>query len=59
MPMAMFTFIEGYDLSGKMIAPFYTHQCSRLGTSVKDIKNVLPNSTVKESLAANKFTATD
>ena len=38
MPMPVFTFLEEYDLSGKTIAPFCTHEGSGLGRSVTDIK---------------------
>ena len=33
MPMAVLTFLEEYDFSGKMIVPFCTHQGSGLGSS--------------------------
>ena len=51
MPMPVFTFLEEYDLSGKTIAPFCTHEGSGLGRSVTDIKKVCPQSTVMDGLA--------
>ncbi len=51
MPMAVFTFLEEYDFSGKTIIPFSTHEGSGLGSSVEDIKKLCPNSTVLEGLA--------
>jgi flavodoxin len=51
MPMAVFTFLEEYDFSGKTIIPFCTHEGSGLGSSVEDIKKLCPNSTVLEGLA--------
>lgn len=39
MPMAVFTFLEQYDLSGKTIIPFCTNEGSGMGVSEKDIKN--------------------
>ena len=51
MPMPVFTFLEEYDLSGKNIAPFCTHEGSGLGRSVSDIKKTCPNSTVLEGFA--------
>ncbi len=56
MPMAMFTFIENNDLSGKTIIPFCTHMGSGLGSSVKDIKAALPDSDVKDGFACNAST---
>ncbi len=56
MPMAMFTFIENNDLSGKTIIPFCTHTGSGLGRSVKDIKAALPDSDVKDGFACNAST---
>lgn len=46
-------FLESYDLSGKTIAPFTTHQGSGLGQSVADIRSVCPNSTIVTGLAIN------
>jgi flavodoxin len=51
MPMPVFTFLEEYDLSGKTIAPFCTHEGSGLGRSVSDIKKTSPKATVLEGLA--------
>lgn len=50
MPMAMFTFIESYDLSGKTIAPFCTSASTGIGTSVRDLTEALPDSNVTEGL---------
>ena len=38
MPMAVFTFLENADLSGKTIYPLCTNEGSGLGKSVSDIK---------------------
>ncbi len=56
MPMAMFTFIENNDLSGKTIIPFCTHMGSGLGRSVEDIRSILPDSDVKDGFACNAST---
>ena len=42
------TFLSGYDFSGKTIVPFITHEGSRMGRSVADIKKLCPNSTILE-----------
>lgn len=51
MPMPVFTFLEQYNLSGKTIIPFCTHEGSGLGRSVDDIKKTCPQSTILEGLA--------
>ncbi len=51
MPMAVFTFLEGYDFSGKTIVPYCTHEGSRLGRSVKDITKLSSQSTILDGLA--------
>jgi flavodoxin len=51
MPMAVFTFLEAYDFSGKTILPFCTHEGSGLGRSESDIKRLCPTATVVKGLA--------
>jgi len=51
MPMAMFTFLESYDFSGKVIIPFCTHEGSGLGRSVTDLMRLAPNSEIRDGLA--------
>ncbi|HVN65744.1 MAG TPA: flavodoxin [Methanomicrobiales archaeon] len=50
-PRPVATFLSEYDFSGKTIAPFCTHEGSRLGRSVTDIKELCPQSTILEGLA--------
>lgn len=50
MPMAVFTFLEEHDLSGKTIVPFCTHEGSGMGSSEKDIRRVCPGATVMRGL---------
>lgn len=51
MPMAVFTFLEHFDFSGKTIHPFCTHEGSGMGSSEKDIKRLCPNAKVEKGLA--------
>lgn len=51
MPMPVFSFLESYDLSGKVIYPFCTHEGSRLGNSIEDITKLCPKSQIREGLA--------
>ena len=46
MPMAVFTFLEEYDFSGRTIIPFCTHEGSGLGHSEKDIAKLCPKAKV-------------
>lgn len=43
-PMAVFSFLEEYDLSGKAIVPFCAHGTGGIAGSVRDIKTALPDS---------------
>lgn len=40
MPMAVFTFLEHFDWSGKTIRPFCTHEGSGMGRSEVDIRRL-------------------
>jgi flavodoxin len=51
MPMAVHLFLESYDISGKIIIPFCTHEGSGLGNSVRDIKKICPKSEIKNAIA--------
>ena len=51
MPMAVYTFLESHDFSGKTIIPFCTHEGSGMGNSESDIKKALPNSIIKKGLS--------
>ena len=41
-PMAIHTFLEEYDLSGKTVIPFCTHGTGGLASTIQDIKKDLP-----------------
>lgn len=51
MPMAVFTFLESYEFSGKTIIPYCTHEGSGMGRSERDIKRICPNAKVLSGLA--------
>jgi flavodoxin len=50
-PMAVCTFLESYDLSGKKIIPFCTHGGGGIGQSVEDIRKLCPESNVEGAKA--------
>ena len=51
MPMAVFTFLEHFDFTGKTICPFCTHEGSGMGSSEADIRRLCPGSKLKKGLA--------
>lgn len=50
-PRVIFTFFDKYDLNGKTIIPFSTHEGSGLGSVVEDLKTLYPNATFKEAFS--------
>ena len=50
MPMPMYTFLEHYDLTGKTIVPFCTHEGSGLGNSLAEIARVCPGAVIAPAL---------
>lgn len=51
MPMAVFAFLEHFDLTGKTIRPFCTHEGSGMGHSKQDIRRLCPGAEVGKGLA--------
>ncbi|WP_292463803.1 flavodoxin [Methanolobus sp.] len=51
MPMPVFTFLEEYDLSGKTIVSFCTHEGSGIGRSENDIEKLCPEATLLKGFA--------
>lgn len=45
-PQVMFSFFDKYDLSGKILIPFTTHEGSGLGNCVGDLKAAYPTADV-------------
>jgi len=50
-PAPIKTLLSEYDLSGKTIVPFCTHEGSGLGRSAMDVLKLCPKSTVLEGVA--------
>lgn len=53
MPMPIFTFIEEYDLKGKIIIPFSSHGGTMFGDSVSDLSKLVKDSYVGFGLEFN------
>lgn len=51
MPMAVYTFLESYDFSGKTIIPFSTHEGSGLASTESSIAEICPDSEIFEGLS--------
>ena len=51
MPMAVFTFLEHFDFTEKVIRPFCTHEGSGMGSSAADIKKLCPGAIIGKALA--------
>lgn len=51
MPMAVYSFLENFDWSGKTIHPFCTHEGSGLSGTERNIRNVCKGAEVTSGLA--------
>ena len=51
MPMAVYTFLEHYDFTGKAIHPFCTHEGSGLSDTENDIRKAAHGAAVTKGLA--------
>lgn len=59
MPMAVYTFLEALDFSGKVIHPFCTHEGGGLSHTEKDIQKAAPGARVTNGLAVHGSAAAD
>lgn len=50
-PQVMFTFFDTYDLNGKTIYPFTTHEGSGLGSCVSDVRKNYPRADVQKGFS--------
>lgn len=51
MPMAVFTFLEQFDWSGKKIYPFVTHEGSGFGKCESDLKKICKDASIQPGLS--------
>lgn len=58
-PMPIFTFLESYDFSAKVILPLCTHEGSAMGHSENDIQKVCPKAKVLKGLPIKGSRAKD
>lgn len=57
MPMAVFTFLEKFDFTGKIIYPFCTHEGSGFGNSIEELKAECKGAKLENGLAVVGSTA--
>ncbi len=57
MPMAVYTFMDSYDFSGKVVIPFNTHEGSGESGTYSAIESYLPNAQVLDGMAIQGRTA--
>ena len=55
--MAVYSFLESYDLSNKTIIPFCTHAGSGLSSTQSSISSLFPDAAVLDGLAISGSTA--
>ena len=53
MPMAVYTFLEAFDFTGRKIHPFCTHEGSGLAGTERDIRKAAKGAEVTKGLAIN------
>ena len=51
MPMAVYTFLDAFDFTGKTILPLCTNEGSGMGSSEREIKKTCPSTEVKKGLS--------
>lgn len=59
MPMAVFTFLEKFDFSGKTILPLCTNEGIGMGSSEKDIRNTCHGAAVTRGLPVSGSSVAD
>ena len=59
MPMAVYTFLERFDFTGKTILPLCTNEGSGMGGSERDIRRTCPGAAVKAGLSITGSSAAD
>mgnify|MGYP002624276085 CR=1 FL=1 len=55
MPMAVFTFVEGLDFTGKKILPLCTNEGGSMGFSERELKRLCPTAEVARGLSIQGF----
>ncbi len=59
MPMAVYSFLDAYDLSGKTIAPFVTSGGSGFSSTIDEIESLEPEAEIQEGLSISASQAAE
>lgn len=59
MPMAVWTFLDNHDFTGKEIIPLCTHEGSGMGNSEADLKKLVLGADIKKGLAIHGSSVKD
>ena len=59
LPMAVYSFLDSHDLSGKTVNVFVTHEGSRFSNTVDTVGTLEPGAVVQEGLAIQGGSVTD
>ena len=59
MPMAVVTFLENFDFSGKKILPICTNEGSGMGSSERDLRRYAPGAKIEKGLSIRGSAAAD
>lgn len=51
--IAVFTFLEEYDFSGKTVIPFCAHGTSGVARSIRDIRQAIPEAEIEQELGVS------
>lgn len=51
MPMALYTFVESFDWTGKTVCPFCTHEGSGFGLTVKELRGICKGATFNKGFS--------
>lgn len=53
-PMAVFSFLEEYDFTGKTVIPFVAHGTGGVGRSLIDIREMIPEADIRDEISFSR-----
>lgn len=53
-PMAIYTFLDSYDFNDKIIIPFVAHGTGGIGSSIRDLKDYLPDADFRDEFSIER-----
>lgn len=52
--MAIYTFLDSYDFNDKIIIPFVAHGTGGIGSSIRDLKDYLPDADFRDEFSIER-----